>query len=146
MTCPHCPDGEPFTDQEALRKHIKWNHEQQHLLHGAELVSIDNLKKKLDHELQHVLNGEDEEGVAGQKGELENSTGSSEGTTTRQKKKWEDTVVSMPTHIQGGNCEELSSPVKLDIDLSLYPSTVGCPKKTKNKNFGMLLSPVVFIG
>ena len=56
LICPHCPDGEPFTDQEALRKHIKWDHEQQYLLHGAELVGIDNLKKKLDHELQHVLN------------------------------------------------------------------------------------------
>ena len=101
MICPHCPDGEPFTDQEALRKHIKWDHEQQHLQHGAELVGIDNLEKKLD--LQHVLNGE--EGVAGQKGELENSTGSSEGTTTttRLKKKWKDITVSMPTHTQGGN-------------------------------------------
>ena len=59
LTCPHCPDGEPFTDQEALRKHIKWDHELQHLLYGADPVGIDNLKKKLDHELQHVLNGEE---------------------------------------------------------------------------------------
>ena len=101
LTCPHCPVGEPFTDQEALRKHIKWDHEQQYLLHGAELVGIDNLKKKLDHELQHALNGE--EGVAGQKGELDNSTDSSKGTitTTRLKKKWKDITASM--HIQGGN-------------------------------------------
>merc|ERR1719474_944292 len=68
LTCPHCPGGEPFTDQEALRKHIKWDHELQHLLYGADLVGMDNLKKKLDHEVQHVLNGE--EGVAGHKGEL----------------------------------------------------------------------------
>ena len=101
MTCPRCPGGEPFTDQEALRKHIKWDHELQHLLYGADPVGIDNLKKKLDHELQHALNGE--EGVAGQKGESENSTGSSEGTntTTRLKKKWKDITASM--HIQGGN-------------------------------------------
>ena len=101
LTCPHCPDDEPFTDQEALRKHIKWDHELQHLLYGADPVGIDNLKKKLDHELQHVLNGE--EGVAGHKGELENSTDSSEKTTTGQMKKSKNTTVSMPTHIQGGN-------------------------------------------
>ena len=92
LTCPHCPDGEPFTDQEALRKHIKWDHELQHLLYGADPVGIDNLKKKLDHEHQHVLNGG--EGVAGQKGKLENSTDSSEGTTTttNQEKKSKDTT------------------------------------------------------
>ena len=101
LNCPHCPDGEPFTDQEALRKHIKWDHELQHLLYGADPVGIDNLKKKLDHEVQHVLNGE--EGVACHKGELENSTDSSEETTTGVTKKSKDTTVSMPTHIQEGN-------------------------------------------
>ena len=101
LICPHCPDGEPFTDQEALRKHIKWDHELQHLLCGADPVGIDNLKKKLDHELQHVLNGE--EGVADHKCELENSTDSSEETTTGQMKKSKNTTVSMSTHIQGGN-------------------------------------------
>ena len=69
LTCPHCPGGEPFKDQEALRKHIKWDHELQHLLYGADLVGIDNLKKKLDHEVKHVPNGED--GVASQKDELD---------------------------------------------------------------------------
>merc|ERR1719206_1040278 len=48
LNCPHCPDGEPFTDQEALRKHIKWDHELQHVLHGEEKVivasQIDELK------------------------------------------------------------------------------------------------------
>ena len=99
LNCPHCPGGEPFTDQEALRKHIKWDHELQHLLYGEDEVAY--LKKKLDHELQHALNGE--EGVAGQKGELDNSTDSSKGTitTTRLKKKWKDITASM--HIQGGN-------------------------------------------
>ena len=87
MTCPHCPGGEPFTDQEALRKHIKWDHELQHLLYGADPVGIDNLKKKL----------------AGHKGELEKSTDSSEETTTGLTKKSKDTTVTMPTHIQGGN-------------------------------------------
>ena len=101
MACPHCPNGELFTDQEALRKHIKWDHELQHLLYGADPVGIDNLKKKLDHEVQHVLNGE--EGVADHKGELEKSTESSEETTTRLTKKSKDATVSMPTHIQGGN-------------------------------------------
>ena len=81
LTCPHCPGGEPFTDQEALRKHIKWDHELQHLLHGADLVGIDHLKKKLDHEIQHAPNGEN--GLASQKDELYNSTESSEGSLSR---------------------------------------------------------------
>ena len=80
MTCPHCPDGEPFTDQEALRKHIKWDHELQHLLYGADLVGIDNLKKKLDHEIQHVLHGEEEVVAASQIDKLKTFTGSSEVT------------------------------------------------------------------
>ena len=71
LTCPHCPGGEPFTDQEALRKHIKWDHELQHLLYGVDLVGIDNLKKKLDHEVQHVPYGED--GVASQRDKLDGS-------------------------------------------------------------------------
>ena len=74
MTCPHCPGGEPFTDQEALRKHIKWDHELQHLLYGVDLVGIDNLKKKLDHEVQHVVIGLD--GLANQKDKLDVSTSS----------------------------------------------------------------------
>ena len=74
LTCPHCPGGEPFTDQEALRKHIKWDHELQHLLYGADLVGIDNPKKKLDHEVQHVVIGLD--GLANQKDELDVSTSS----------------------------------------------------------------------
>ena len=56
LNCPRCPGGEPFTDQEALRKHIKWDHELQHLLYDADLVGIDNLKKELDLELEHALN------------------------------------------------------------------------------------------
>ena len=100
LNCPRCPDGEPFTDQEALRKHIKWDHELQHLLYGADLVGIDNLKKKLDHEVQHVPNGKD--GVASQKDELDGSTeGSSEEITTRQKKYSEDAT--------GGSCGSGSS-------------------------------------
>ena len=39
---------------------------------------------------------------------------------------------------------------KISSEMKVAPRnthyTVGCPKKTKNKNFGMLLSPVVFIG
>ena len=91
LTCPHCPGGEPFTDQEALRKHTKWDHELQHLLYGVDLVSIDNLKKKLDHEVQHVLIGQD--GLASQKDELDGPTStesSSEEITTRQEKKSKD--------------------------------------------------------
>ena len=87
LTCPHCPGGEPFTDQEALRKHIKWDHELQHLLYGAGLVGVDDLKKKLDHEVQHVLIGND--GLASQKDELDGSASSessSEEITTRQEK------------------------------------------------------------
>ena len=102
LTCPHCPGGEPFTDQEALRKHIKWDHELQHLLYGVDLVGIDNLKKKLDHEVQHVPYGED--GVASQKDELDGSTcteSSSEEITNRQKKKSKDAT--------GGSCGSRSS-------------------------------------
>ena len=102
MTCPRCPGGEPFTDQEALRKHIKWDHELQHLLYGADLVGIDNLKKKLDHEVKHVPNGED--GVASQKDELDVSmpTESSwEEMTSRQEKNSRDAT--------GGSCGSGSS-------------------------------------
>ena len=38
--------------------------------------------------------------------------------------------------------QELQQPSRPITD----PPALGCPKKTKNKNFGMLLSPVVFIG
>ena len=102
LTCPHCPGGEPFTDQEALRKHIKWDHELQHLLYGVDLVSIDNLKKKLDHEVQHVLIGQD--GLASQKDELDGPTStesSSEEITTRQEKNSKDAT--------GGSCGSGSS-------------------------------------
>ena len=102
LTCPHCPGGEPFTDQEALRKHIKWDHELQHLLYGVDLVGIDNLKKKLDHQVHHVPYGED--GVASQKDELDGSTcteSSSEEITNRQKKKSKDAT--------GGSCGSRSS-------------------------------------
>ena len=100
MTCPHCPGGEPFTDQEALRKHIKWDHELQHLLYGADLVGIDNLKKKLDHEVQHVPNGKD--GVASQKDELDGfAESSSEEMTSRQEKNSRDAT--------GGSCGSGSS-------------------------------------
>ena len=102
LTCPHCPGGEPFTDQEALRKHIKWDHELQHLLYGVDLVGIDNLKKKLDHQVQHVPYGGD--GVASQKDELDGSTcteSSSEEITNRQKKKSKDAT--------GGSCGSRSS-------------------------------------
>ena len=102
LNCPRCPDGEPFTDQEALRKHIKWDHELQHLLYGADLVGIDNLKKKLDHEVKHVPNGED--GVASQKDELDVSmpTESSwEEMTSRQEKNSRDAT--------GGSCGSGSS-------------------------------------
>ena len=86
LNCPHCPDGEPFTDQEALRKHIKWDHELKHLLFGVDPVGIDNLKKKLDHEVQHVANGED--GVASQRDKLDGSKESSwKEIATRQEKK-----------------------------------------------------------
>ena len=77
LNCPHCPDGEPFTDQEALRKHIKWDHELQHLLHDEDEVAF--LKKKLDHELQPLLHGEVK--VASQKGNMKTFTGSSEVTS-----------------------------------------------------------------
>ena len=102
MTCPHCPGGEPFTDQEALRKHIKLDHDPQHLLYSADLVGTDNPKKKLDHEVQHVLNGED--GPASRKDGLDGSTSSetsSEEITTRQKKYSEDAT--------GGLCGSGSS-------------------------------------
>ena len=84
LNCPHCPDGEPFTDQEALRKHIKWDHELQHLLHDSDEVAY--LKKKLDHEIQHVLHGEEEVVATSQIDKLKTFTGSSEVTrrdTTR---------------------------------------------------------------
>merc|ERR1719474_53374 len=81
LNCPHCPGGEPFTDQEALRKHIKWDHELQHLLYGADLVGIDNPKKELDLELEQALNSEN--GLASRKDELDNSTYSSEGSLPR---------------------------------------------------------------
>ena len=77
MTCPHCPDDEPFTDQEALRKHIKWDHDLQHLLYGEGEVSY--LKKKLDYELQPLLLGEVK--VANQKDIMKTFTGSSEVTS-----------------------------------------------------------------
>ena len=102
LTCPHCPDDEPFTDQEALRKHIKWDHELQHLLYGADLVGIDNPKKKLDQEVQHVVIGLD--GLASQKDELDVSTctkSSSVEMTTRQEKKSIDAT--------GGSCGSRSS-------------------------------------
>ena len=100
MTCPRCPGGEPFTDQEALRKHIKWDHELQHLLYGVDLVGIDNLKKKLDHEVQHVANGED--GVASQRDKLDGSKESSwKEIATRQEKKSKDAT--------GGSCGSGSS-------------------------------------
>ena len=41
-----------------MSKHIRWDHELQHLLYGEDFV--DKLKKKLDHKLKHVLYGEDE--------------------------------------------------------------------------------------
>merc|ERR1719462_436430 len=78
LNCPHCPDGEPFTDQEALRKHIKWDHELQYLLYGEDEVAY--LKKKLDHELQHVLHGEEKVIAASQIDELKTFTGRSEVT------------------------------------------------------------------
>ena len=105
LNCPRCPGGEPFTDQEALGKHTKWDHELQHLLYGADLVGIDNPKKELDLELEHALNSEN--GLASQKDELDNSTYSSEGSlprlaisrtgegsVTRQEKKSTDTTAS----------------------------------------------------
>ena len=76
LNCPHCPDGEPFTDQEALRKHIKWDHELQYLLYVEDEVAL--LKKKLDHELQPLLHGEVK--VASQKDNMKTFTGSSEVT------------------------------------------------------------------
>ena len=102
LNCPHCPGGEPFTDQEALRKHIKLDHDPQHLLYSADLVGTDNPKKKLDHEVQHVLNGED--GPASRKDGLDGSTSSetsSEEVTTRQEKISEDAT--------GGSCGSGSS-------------------------------------
>ena len=102
LTCPHCPGGEPFTDQEALRKHIKWDHELQHLLYGVDLVSNDNLKKKLDHEVQHVPNCED--GLASQKDQLDGPTSTESSLvemTTRQEKKSKDAT--------GGSCGSGSS-------------------------------------
>ena len=78
LTCPHCPDGEPFTDQEALRKHIKWDHELQHLLYGEDEVSY--LKERLDHEIRHVPHGEEEVVAASQIDKLKTFTGSSEVT------------------------------------------------------------------
>ena len=95
LNCPRCPDGEPFTDQEALRKHIKWDHELQHLLYGADLVGTDNLKKKLDHEVQHVLIGKD--GVDGST----STESSSEEITSRQEKNSKDAT--------GGSCGSGSS-------------------------------------
>merc|ERR1719206_400080 len=78
LDCPHCSDGEPFTDQEALRQHIKWDHELQHLLYSEDEVAY--LKKKLDHELQHVLHGEEKVIAASQIDELKTFTGRSEVT------------------------------------------------------------------
>ena len=95
LTCPHCPGGEPFTDQEALGKHTKWDHELQHLLYGADLVGTDNLKKKLDHEVQHVLIGKD--GVDGST----STESSSEEITSRQEKNSKDAT--------GGSCGSGSS-------------------------------------
>ena len=102
LTCPHCPGGEPFTDQEALRKHIKWDHELQHFLYGVDLVGTDNLKKKLDIEVQHGLI--DRDGLASQKDELDGFTfteSSSEEVTTRQEKKSKDAT--------GGSCGSSNS-------------------------------------
>ena len=95
LTCPHCPGGEPFTDQEALRKHIKWDHELQHLLYGVDLVGNDNPKKKLDHEDQHVLIGKD--GLDGSA----SSKSSWEEITTSQEMKSKDAT--------GGSCGSGSS-------------------------------------
>ena len=94
LNCPRCPDGEPFTDQEALGKHTKWDHELQHLLYGADLVGIDTLKK-LDHKVQQVLIGND-----GLDGSTSSET-SSEEVTTRQEKISEDAT--------GGSCGSGSS-------------------------------------
>ena len=77
LNCTHCPDGEPFTDQEALRKHIKRDHELQQLLYSEAEVAF--LKKKLDHELQPLLLGEVK--VASQKDNMKTFTGSSEVTS-----------------------------------------------------------------
>ena len=85
MNCPHCPEGEPNTDQGALSKHIRWDHKLQHLLYGEDFV--DRLKKKLDHELKHVLYGED--GVASKKNKLQSLIGQVQ--VNRQKKKSKDT-------------------------------------------------------
>ena len=98
LNCPHCPEGEPNADQEALSKHIGWDHELQHLLYGEDFG--DKLKKKLDYELKHVLYGEDQ--MASNKDKSEGLIGQ---VLNRQIRSRMATYVEAPAELKLPQCQ-----------------------------------------